>query len=76
MAATSLAAGYGTSFVDAALGLKCPFALDAIARRYRAAIGASYRTDWGSAFPPVRDPAFDGRAPDWRAFTSIRRSIP
>jgi len=69
LAATSLVTGYGTSFVEATLALKCSLALDAIAPRYRGAIGTSYRTDWGSAFPPVRDPAFAGRAPDWRAFT-------
>src|SRR3954452_8694666 len=38
-------------------------------------IRARYRTDWGSAFPLPERVAFDGRAPDWRAFTSFRRSI-
>jgi hypothetical protein len=56
--------------------VKCETALNAIAPRYRAAIRGSYRTDCGTAFPPVMDPAFDGRAPDWRAFTSIRRRHP
>jgi hypothetical protein len=39
-------------------------------------IGGGYRTDCGSAFPLAQLPPFDGKAPDWRAFTSIRRSNP
>ncbi|WP_375310296.1 hypothetical protein [Bradyrhizobium sp. A5] len=51
MAATSLVAGYGSSFVESASHLKCRFAFGAIAPCYGGAIGGGYRTDWGSAFP-------------------------
>jgi hypothetical protein len=55
--------------------VKCETALNSIARRYRDAIVSSYRTDWASAFLLSKDSAFDGRAPDWQAFTPIRRSM-
>src|SRR5215470_13191530 len=42
--------------------MKCPLALDAIALRYRAAIGGGYRTNCGMAFSLPRDLASDGRA--------------
>lgn len=76
LAATAMVAGYVRSFVEAGLVLKCPFALGAIARRYGGAMHDGYGTDWGSAFPHSGLSASDDKAPDWRAFTSIRRSIP
>jgi hypothetical protein len=54
--------------------VKCKTALNAIALRYRGAIGSSYRTDWTRAFPLSREPAFDADVPNWRAFKSIGRS--
>jgi hypothetical protein len=71
----ALVAGYGRSFVESGPVLKCRFAFGAIAVRYGGAIGGSYRTDCGSAFPPARLSMLDDRAPDWRAFMSIGRSI-
>jgi hypothetical protein len=75
-AATAMVAGYGRSFVEVRLVLKCRFAFGAIARRYGGAIRACYRTESETAFPLAPLQASDGKAPDWRAFTSIRRSIP
>jgi hypothetical protein len=75
LAATSVVAGDGRSFVEGVPVLKCRLALDAIAPRYGGAIGGSYRTDWTTAFPFSMAAAFDGHAPDWRASASIRRSI-
>jgi hypothetical protein len=48
--------------------VKYELALDAIASCYRAAIGDSYRTDWGSAFPASGNPAFDATMPSWRSW--------
>jgi hypothetical protein len=63
LAATSLVAGYGRSFVEATLVLKCRFAFTAIAPRYRCAIRGGYRTDWVSAFPHAQLLRLDGSAP-------------
>ena len=41
--------------------MKCRLALEAIALRYRGAIGGSYQTDWGSAFPFLCDRGFDDK---------------
>jgi hypothetical protein len=43
--------------------MKCRLALDAIAPRYRGAIGSGYRTNRGMAFLPADDLASDGNAP-------------
>jgi hypothetical protein len=42
LAATPEVAGYEMSFVEGVLPLKCRLAFDAIARRYRGAIGGGY----------------------------------
>jgi hypothetical protein len=50
-------------------------ALKSIASRYRAAIVDSYQINWILVFSLVMDLAFNGKAPDWRAFTPIKRCI-